>query len=739
MSAPDPALSPHDTDTTGETVLANRWAHRAADASIVDPVRLRVQGVSVAAYRDNRWPLEVLGNTCTDAIVFEQQRRRKAESMGWRDVELAWREPLKRLAWLMINKPVPDHLLLLPGSNYTARPGAGTILYTIHGVITFLRWLRETTTDTEVTVTEIRHVNDYHLQRWVKYVHARNLNDPSVYIRPLTYLWAWGEAGELPTSDVLIRPFWIGQETAVLRPGRNAGEGREPLARETMDPLIWWAVEFVERFAGDCLAALGWYHDNRARIDTRSTIGHDPDAALSWLRSLPEHPAVDDGRPVRDMAYLTAISPGLPGRSIWTGLNRLRKTAGATLPPLAPPGTAKPLPISGTALINGQPWLTLDWRHVTDRHGRLRASLLWSTLLGACAVVIGYLGAGPRPLELRSLRRGCLTVQYPGNGAIRYRIDGRIRKKQRDATDQQSLDGVEHVWPVLPQAARAVEVLDHLPNPSRSDLLFCDPDGRPLDASGVNKAIGVFIDLANQIATDHRLPLIAEDPSGVTAGRLRRTIGPFIRNRPDGVFGLAVVYGHASSIIGASYGGMKQSGSTRYLPQETADHIAATLNTINSSLDHDGGLSGPAAQEAINAATTFRGAILTSRDWKKILTNPDIQTYDNPDSAIGCRFDPTTRPPCQNNTAQDARTEPDLSNCHPSCANRFYTDQHAHEHERKAAELDTWADLAPEPEAVRLRRKADEHRATAERHWQTRIGTDGTAVPTHPDHPHRGE
>lgn len=49
-----------------------------------------------------------------------------------------------------------------------------------------------------------------------------------------------------------------------------------------------------------------WYHDNQARIDARSTIGHDPDAAFAWLRSLPEHPAVDDGRPVRDMAYLTS-------------------------------------------------------------------------------------------------------------------------------------------------------------------------------------------------------------------------------------------------------------------------------------------------------------------------------------------------------------------------------------------------------------------------------------------------
>jgi hypothetical protein len=86
--------------------------------------------------------------------------------------------------------------------------------------------------------------------------------------------------------------------------------------------------------------------------------------------------------------------------------------------------------------------------------------------------------------------------------------------------------------------------------------------------------------------------------------------------------------------------------------------------------------------EALTAANTFHDAILTSRDWKKILANPNVQAYDNPDSAVGCRFDPTTRPPCQNDTAQDVHTEPDLSNCHPGCVNRFFTDEHAREHER---------------------------------------------------------
>jgi hypothetical protein len=116
--------------------------------------------------------------------------------MGWRDVEPEWREPLKRLAWLMLNQPLPEHLLTLPHSNYRTRPGAGTIQCTINGAVKFLRWLREQ--PNHATVTEIRHVDQRHLQAWVAHIHARKLSQPSVYTRPLTYLWAWGHAGELP-------------------------------------------------------------------------------------------------------------------------------------------------------------------------------------------------------------------------------------------------------------------------------------------------------------------------------------------------------------------------------------------------------------------------------------------------------------------------------------------------------------------------------------------------------------
>lgn len=708
-----------------DDAVMRRWSRRASGASIVDPVRLRRPDAHVAAYSENRWPLDALGDECKDAIVFQHiEQRQKAIAMGWRDIEQQWREPLKRVAWLLINKPTPEHLLTLPGQRYTSRPGSGTIGFTVTKIARFLQWLADLS---DAGPRSIHEIDSYHLEQWVKHVHGMNIAQPSSYTRPLTYLWAWGETGELPTADVLVRPFWVGKEKSVLSRHIDLGEGRAPLSEQTIDPLIWWAVEFVERFSHDCLAALHWYHEIRDRIDLSSRSGHDPQAAAAWLRSLPVHPSKSGKHEQRDMVYLTAISPGFPRRSIWSALDKLRRS-GHELPPIADSDAPKPVPVQVAAQINDRSWLQLDWSHVVDVDNKSRASPLWTALQGACAVVIGYLGAGPRPLELRSLTRACLKIHELEGGALRYLIGGRIRKGHRDESDQVSLDGVDHLWPVLPQAARAVEVLENLPNPLRSNYLFSDPTGVALDGAQLNKSMQAFVHFANELARQHRLPAIADADDGISAGRLRRTIGPFIRNRPDGAFGLAVVYGHTGSIIGATYGGMKQSGSGQFLRRETADHIAITLNNINTSLAGGGGISGPAAHQALDAATTFRGAILTSRDWKKILANPDIQTYDNPDRAVGCRFDPNSSPPCQNDTVQNARTEPDLTNCHKDCFNRFYTDEHALAHEDKAREYEAWAELAPEPEAIRLRRGAAGHRATAEQHWVSRIGIDGTPL-----------
>ncbi|MCC8243051.1 SDR family NAD(P)-dependent oxidoreductase [Saccharothrix luteola] len=81
--------------------------------------------------------------------------------------------------------------------------------------------------------------------------------------------------------------------------------------------------------------------------------------------------------------------------------------------------------------------------------------------------------------------------------------------------------------------------------------------------------------------------------------------------------------------------------------------------------------AGPIGQASGAASTACSRRRRSGGSTTDRLADPDIQTYDNPDTAVGCRFDPATRPPCQNDTVQDAHTGPGPADCHPRCVNRF--------------------------------------------------------------------
>jgi hypothetical protein len=63
---------------------------------------------------------------------------------------------------------------------------------------------------------------------------------------------------------------------------------------------------------------------------------------------------------------------------------------------------------------------------------------------------------------------------------------------------------------------------------------------------------------------------------------------------------------------------MKQTDSTRFLARETVDHIAATLKTINVSLDDDDGRAGERGTACVlpvscGSAMASRGAEITQK------------------------------------------------------------------------------------------------------------------------------
>jgi hypothetical protein len=475
------------------------------------------------------------------------------------------------------------------------------------------------------------------------------------------------------------------------------------------------------------------------------SIDADAQAAVALIRSMEMLPrdAANAGIAIQ---YIAAINPPLTVQTVAAAVRRLKRRG--ELPPLAPKGTPMPIPVPVNAKINGEPWTEFDWRDVSvpaEPQSPIR-----SVLQGASTILIGYFGAGPRPLELRSLKKGCMRVEDRGNGSIRWHIIGRISKGERDENGHKDHIGREHLWPSLPQAARAVELMERLTsNQPDVDLLFTFLDGTPLSRGAMQVTIDDFVSKANGLAMAHNLPArrhIHHDADRIVVSRLRRTIDTHIYNRPDGPFDLAVVNGHRGMETGPIYGGLKQSGHQGHISPALAETVARTLNTLGTVLDAGGGVSGPAAKDVIDAATTYKGSMATtfkgsiesSRDMKRALNDPNIRAFDNPDGAIGCKPRPGYPMPCQNDELEDRKTEPDQTNCKSECGNRYRTDTHAKTLEARAEAAEQLilqelqdeglADLAPGPEAARLRARAESWRRQAQEHWDTRIGKDGALL-----------
>lgn len=465
-------------------------------------------------------------------------------------------------------------------------------------------------------------------------------------------------------------------------------------------------------------------------------IAADVQEAVAVIRSMEMLPR-DHRLAGVSYQYIAAINPPLTKRSVVHAAEWLRKRG--ELPPLAPEGTPMPIPVPVNAKIDGKPWTEFDWRDVVQQNSR---SPIRTALQGACVILIGYFGAGPRPLELRSLKKGCMRVEDRGNGSIRWHIFGRISKSERDENGHKDHVGREHLWPSLPQAARAVELMERLTsNQSDVERLFTNLDGTPLSRAAMQVTIDDFVSKANGIAKAHNLSArrhIHHDADRIVVSRLRRTIDTHIYNRPDGPFDLAVVNGHRGLETGPIYGGLKQSGHKGHISPELAETVTRTLNTLGTILDSGGGVSGPSAKDVIDAATTFKGSIVSTRDMKKALDDPNIRAFDNPDGAIGCKPRPGYPMPCQNNELEDRKTEPDQTNCKSGCGNRYRTDTHALTLESNAEAAERFillelqdeglADLAPGPEAARLRARAESWRRQAQEHWDTRIGKDGAML-----------
>src|SRR5271166_1205841 len=216
--------------------------------------------------------------------------------------------------------------------------------------------------------------------------------------------------------------------------------------------------------------------------------------------------------------------------------------------------------------------------------------------------------------------------------------------------------------------------------------------------------------------------IIPPDPHGnIGLRRFRRSLAWHIARRPNGHIALAIQYGHMrSAVVSGRYAARGHDGIHDLIDIETVRAVADTVAELRDSLANGGGISGPAAKEAINIAArkpAFAGTTITATTARRLIANGDLIVYDNPQALLLCRYKPD-RALCQRGRITDA---PRLQACVPSCGNVLRTDRHAAQLRARADLLDRHAAQSPQPIGDRLRANAARLRRYADTHDSTRI------------------
>ena len=547
----------------------------------------------------------------------------------------------------------------------------------------------------------------------------------------LTRLWAFDQLSARPSG--IGRPPWeeLGLEGYLPAAAAAGGGGEnttEPVAVQTMGPLLIWAMRMVEDLSGDIFAAQA---ERQRLIEAGRTATCTPagqDALKAYFRPLIASQAPVPATSMKGkICFARTYIAGITGASCGQ-VHAFSKREGLTAAAAQRPGPC-PLNVPVTGRIAGKPWRTsLDFNEVPAlmRH------------LGTAAFIVCAYLTGMRPQEILGLHAGCCPDPDPGqdrqNG--RHLIRGHEFKTATDEHGNQLPSGVERdvPWVAITPVVTAIRVLERMV-PDRQ-LLFAysvhDPSGRAgtgsLNVEAFTARIGDFSAWANREAASYDLPAeaIPDDPHGrVTASRFRRTLAWHIARRPNGLVALAIQYGHMRTNFqwaSEGYGSRSRDGIHDLIDLETARAVANTVAALHDDLKNGGGVSGPAARRAMRAAATaprFVGTPITLVSARKLLENEDAMIYDNPHALLLCHYK-RDKALCHRDEVRDT---PSLDRCVPGCGNIARTDQQAAQLRERAAVLERRAAHVPEPIGDRMRASAAKLREQADKHDRTRITT----------------
>ncbi|MCH8562446.1 hypothetical protein LTI14_04310 [Nesterenkonia sp. YGD6] len=634
------------------------------------------------------------------------------------------------MAYALINYGNPESQLDNVKNTVVRWPGTGSIVLTLYRLRSHVVWL---TTEWSMLhpltpVSGPEDLDSSHLDDLRLWVENRGLEERSAGAHLFEVVRTWYLNPWLPAECQWPEPLW---RHGNWKPKRKPDENRTVrLSEATFSPLLEWATSFVNDFASDIFDAHHHYVESIKRINRNNSAFK----CLRWYREtqtpLPSHAGSSRYHKVdwRSLEYRHSVSK--------TDLANVYSKSDPESYSYTDSLDEFVMDFEVTRSFHGKPWI--DSIRVSDMvvgYGTQKAygdhSLLMQ-LRTASLIVVAAL-TGMRPDEVCNLRDGCARepLLLPSGSRLQL-IDGEVLKGPARHDDGSPRMPREAVWATIPVVANAIHAAEQV------KILVGHESGPLYSADGLNvitkstsvRWIQSFTEFVNTrlvpATSDPETFAIPADPDGhITLRRFRRSLAWFIRNRPHGDVTTAIQFQHLGTVTGEGYAGTKESGLPELLLEEDWNHRREMIRHLADQRDSGQGISGPAAQRAIDATLKLPRQMLPG-DERRLRRDPGLLVYDNPAALALCIFD-ETKALCQK--VQLKNVEPNLLGCIDGCPNCARTDEHLTELSQQAKRLEAEAELAPLPMAQSLRARAARNQKIVEESANSRVGPDAYPSP----------
>ena len=411
---------------------------RVIGEGLVTPVHAHLN----SRYRDPVWSL---------APLIESPSAVRSK-ITWSNCPSVFRDQFRLAVWNLINGELRP-TFVSARSNMRTRVSVSMILGTVGQWFHLAAWLQDRGVDDLADCdTDTLHEYGQHLlaspsKLWSS-AHRKLL--------AVTRLWALEQVSADPLG--IGRPPWEPGRLEDYLPDRTPSgpeNASRPLAKETIAPLLVWAMRLVDDLADDIIAA---WTERRRLEDAIPAVavpggGHALRAYLDGLiESRDPLPASVRKNQIR---LASSYICGLTGasRAQFDSYPRRAELLATALHR----ALGCPLDVPVKARIAGKPW-----RHAVDFY---EAGTLWRHLGTAAFIVCAYL-TGMRPAEVLGLRTGCCPDPEPDDdGAVgRHLIYGREYKTAVDEHGNHLSAGMDRdvPWVAIAPVVNAIRVLQKM-------------------------------------------------------------------------------------------------------------------------------------------------------------------------------------------------------------------------------------------------------------------------------------